>query len=43
VPYSALDLRRTVAIYTVAGRPRTAEATALLNLMRSTDWSKALD
>jgi DNA-binding transcriptional LysR family regulator len=42
VPFSAVDLRRTVAIYTVAGRQRTAEATALLNLMRSTDWSKAV-
>ena len=41
VPFSALDLRRTVAIYTVAGRQRTPEATALPNLMRSADWSKA--
>lgn len=36
---SALDLKRTVAIYSVAGRPRTREAAALLNLVRSTDWT----
>lgn len=39
---SALDLRRTVAIYSVAGRPRGREASALLNLVRSADWSRAL-
>src|SRR5260221_4248799 len=43
VPYSALDLRRTVAIYSVAGRQRSRETAALLNLMRSTDWSKTLN
>lgn len=37
--YSALDLRRTVAIYSVAGRARTREASALLNLVRAADWS----
>jgi len=36
---TVLDLKRTVAIYSVAGRPRTREASALLNLVRSTDWS----
>jgi DNA-binding transcriptional LysR family regulator len=39
---SALDLNRTVAIYSVAGRPRTREAAALLNLVRSTDWPALL-
>lgn len=39
---SALDLRRTVAIYSVAGRARSREASALLNLVRSADWSRAL-
>jgi DNA-binding transcriptional LysR family regulator len=39
---SALDLRRTVAIYSVAGRARSREATALLNLVRSADWSRRL-
>lgn len=36
---STLDLTRTVAVYTVAGRPRPREAGALLNLLRCTDWS----
>jgi DNA-binding transcriptional LysR family regulator len=39
---SALDLRRTVAIYSVAGRARSREASALLNLVRSADWSQRL-
>lgn len=42
VACSALDLRRTVAIYSVAGRARSREASALLNLVRSADWSRAL-
>lgn len=40
---SALDLRRTVAIYAVAGRARSREASALLNLVRSADWSQRLN
>ncbi len=36
---SGLDVQRTVAIYTVAGRPRSREAAALLNLLRGKDWS----
>ncbi len=32
-------LRRTVAIYTVAGRRRSPEAAALLNLLRAADWT----
>jgi DNA-binding transcriptional LysR family regulator len=39
---SALDLKRTVAICSVAGRPRSREASALLNLVRSADWSRKL-
>ncbi|RST31264.1 LysR family transcriptional regulator [Sphingomonas ginkgonis] len=39
---SALDLTRTVAIYSVAGRQRSREGGALLNLLRSTDWSDRL-
>jgi DNA-binding transcriptional LysR family regulator len=35
---SALDLKRTVAIYSAAGRQRSREAAAFLNLIRSTDW-----
>jgi DNA-binding transcriptional LysR family regulator len=40
---SALDLHRTVAICSVAGRPRSREAATLLNLVRSADWSRQLD
>ncbi|WP_310473863.1 LysR family transcriptional regulator [Sandarakinorhabdus sp.] len=39
---SGLDLRRTVAIYSVAGRARSREASALLTLVRSADWSSRL-
>lgn len=39
---SALDLKRTVAIYSVAGRQRSREASALLNLLRATDWKDQL-
>ncbi len=39
---SALDLKRTVAIYSVAGRARSREAGALLNLLRSADWSRSV-
>jgi DNA-binding transcriptional LysR family regulator len=39
---SALDLTRTVAIYSAAGRARSREASALLSLVRSSDWSAAL-
>jgi|SRR5215469_5359661 len=40
VAYQGLHLRRTLAIYTVAGRPRSREAAALINLIRSSDWSR---
>lgn len=39
---SALDLRRTVAVYSIAGRGRSREANALLNLVRAADWSPRL-
>jgi DNA-binding transcriptional LysR family regulator len=38
---ASLDLRRTVAVYSVAGRQRSREGIALLNLVRSADWSVA--
>ncbi len=38
----ALDLQRTVAIYSVSGRARTREAAALLMLVRAADWSRSL-
>jgi DNA-binding transcriptional LysR family regulator len=39
VPCAAFDIRRTVAVYSIAGRPRSREAGALLNLVRAADWS----
>ncbi len=39
LPCPGLDIRRTVAVYTIAGRPRGREAAALLNLVRATDWT----
>jgi DNA-binding transcriptional LysR family regulator len=36
----ALDLERTVAIFTVAGRPRSRETSAFLNLLKGKDWAK---
>ena len=35
-----LDLRRTVAIYGVAGRERSPGAVMLLNMIRAADWSR---
>lgn len=35
---SEFDLKRTVALYTVAGRQRTRETAALLSLLRVKDW-----
>ncbi|MEY2928058.1 MAG: hypothetical protein RL367_2535 [Pseudomonadota bacterium] len=35
---SGLDIQRTVAVYTVAGRLRSREVTALLNMLRAKDW-----
>jgi DNA-binding transcriptional LysR family regulator len=36
---AGLDVQRTVAIYTVAGRMRSREVSALFNLLRGKDWS----
>lgn len=37
-----LDVERTVTVYGVAGRQRSKEAAALLNLVRATDWEARL-
>lgn len=37
-----VDLRRTVAIYAVAGRARSPAASTMLNLVRSADWVSRL-
>jgi DNA-binding transcriptional LysR family regulator len=35
-----LDMRRTVRLYGVAGRERTAVASAIMRILRGTDWSQ---
>jgi hypothetical protein len=35
-----LELQRTIYLYGVAGRQRTAVASALMKMMRSYDWIK---
>jgi len=42
LPLAAPGLERTVHIYSVAGRPRSREAAALLSLLRATDWEARL-
>jgi hypothetical protein len=37
-----LDERRTVHLYGVAGRQRTAVAAAVMRLLRSADWQQVL-
>jgi DNA-binding transcriptional LysR family regulator len=39
VPISGVELSRTVYVYGVAGRQRTAVASAALKMMRARDWS----
>ena len=40
MPLNDAGLRRTVSIYCVAGRQRSPPGAALLNLIRSADWSR---
>jgi DNA-binding transcriptional LysR family regulator len=40
---NGVELRRTVYLYGVAGRQRTAPASALLKMMRAADWSRYAD
>jgi DNA-binding transcriptional LysR family regulator len=42
-PFADLDLNRTVTVYGASGRQRTPEATTLLNLLRSSDWSAVIN
>jgi len=39
-PLNGVELRRTVYLYSVAGRERTAVATAALKMLRAADWSR---
>jgi hypothetical protein len=38
-----LDARRTVNLYGVAGRERTAVASAVMRMLRGADWRKFLE
>jgi DNA-binding transcriptional LysR family regulator len=40
---NGVELRRTVYLYGVAGRQRTAPASALLKMLRAADWSRYAD
>jgi DNA-binding transcriptional LysR family regulator len=42
LPLTTGGLERTIHIYSVAGRQRSREAAALLNLLRATDWEAKL-
>lgn len=42
MPVPGLDIVRTVGVYSIAGRARSREATALLGLVRSADWQAKL-
>jgi DNA-binding transcriptional LysR family regulator len=39
-PVKGMEMHRTVYLYSVAGRERTAVASAILKLLRATDWSR---
>lgn len=39
IPIEGLDLSRTVYVYAVAGRQRSAPAATLIKLLRANDWS----
>jgi DNA-binding transcriptional LysR family regulator len=40
LPVKGVDLRRTVYVYAVAGRQRSAVGSAILTMMRAADWSQ---
>lgn len=42
VTIDALELQRTVNLYAVAGRPRSAAATTLMKQLRAADWARNL-
>ena len=41
-PIEGFDLKRTVSAFGAAGRPRSAPATMLINLLRAADWDAAI-
>lgn len=42
LPVDGLDLKRTVSLYAVAGRPRSCVASTFMKLLRAADWSQVL-
>jgi DNA-binding transcriptional LysR family regulator len=42
-PIKGMELRRTVYLYAVAGRQRTAVASTILKLLRAADWSRCIN
>ena len=38
IPIEGFDLRRTVYLFGIAGRPRTAAASTFMNFLRAADW-----
>src|SRR6516165_4711048 len=40
LPVKGVELRRTVYLYGVAGRQRTAAASAMLKMLRAADWTR---
>jgi DNA-binding transcriptional LysR family regulator len=42
-PVDGLDARRTVQLYGVAGRERTAVASAIMRMLRGADWQQVLN
>ena len=43
MPVDGIEFRRTVYLYGVAGRQRTAAATAILKMLRAADWARPAD
>src|SRR5262249_43167334 len=41
-PIAGLDLKRNVSAFGAIGRPRSAPATMLINLLRAADWDAAI-
>jgi DNA-binding transcriptional LysR family regulator len=42
-PVKGVELRRTVYLYAVAGRQRTAVASTILKMLRAADWSRCIN
>jgi DNA-binding transcriptional LysR family regulator len=42
-PVKGVELRRTVYLYGVAGRQRTAVASTIMKMLRAADWSRYIN